>query len=105
MTSRFEGFGMVLIEAMTSGLPCIAYDCPCGPRAIIKNNSNGFLIENGNEKLFTTKINELIEDINLRKTIGVVAQKSMEKYNIDTIMKTWNKLFTDIFEYKKRLNF
>jgi glycosyltransferase involved in cell wall biosynthesis len=101
MTSRSEGFPMVLLEAMSYGLPVVAFDCPIGPKSIIINNENGFLIPDGNIELFATKINELIEDVNLRKTIGIAAQKSMEKYNIDTIMKMWNELFTEILKNKK----
>ena len=92
MTSRFEGFGMVLIEAMASGLPCIAYDCPCGPRAIIENNSNGFLIEDGNEKQFIQTLENLIENENLRIDMGNKAQISVNKYQIDAIMKQWNSV-------------
>jgi glycosyltransferase involved in cell wall biosynthesis len=100
MTSRYEGFGMVLIEAMASGLPCIAYDCPCGPRAIINTNENGILIENGNENDFVEAINLLIENKNKRFEMGIMAKKSSEKYNIETIMQKWNALF---FEIKTKL--
>jgi glycosyltransferase involved in cell wall biosynthesis len=93
MTSYYEGFPMVLIEAMASGLPCIAYDCPCGPRAIINNNENGFLVENGNSDSFIQKIELLIEDENLRFQMGKKAQKSTEKYNLEFIMKQWKMLF------------
>jgi glycosyltransferase involved in cell wall biosynthesis len=96
MTSRTEGFGMVLIEAMALGLPCIAYDCPCGPRAIIHNNENGFLIEDGNIDSFLQKIELLIEDENLRLQIGKNAQESVEKYNLDSIMQQWKTLFEEI---------
>ncbi len=96
MTSRTEGFGMVLIEAMALGLPCIAYDCPVGPRTIINNNENGFLIENGNEGAFIEKINLLIENENLRIEMGKNAKISSEKYNLDLIMKSWNTLFLEI---------
>jgi glycosyltransferase involved in cell wall biosynthesis len=96
LTSRFEGFGMVLIEAMASGLPCIAYDCPCGPKAIIDNKKNGFLIENGNESDFVNAIETLIEDQNLRIEMGKNAKISSQLYNIDTIMQTWNELFLEL---------
>lgn len=95
MTSRFEGFGMVLIEAMASGLPCIAYDCPCGPRAIIENNHNGFLIKNGNENQFIQKLNNLIENENMRIDMGNKAKISVNKYQIESIMKQWNSLFKE----------
>lgn len=93
MTSRVEAFGMVLIEAMASGLPCIAYDCPCGPRAIISKNQDGFLIENDNESDYVAAVETLIENVTLRREMGKKAKQSSEKYNIDTIMDTWNELF------------
>ncbi len=96
MTSHYEGFPMVLIEAMASGLPCVAYDCPCGPRAIISNDENGFLVENGNENDFVEAINLLIENKNKRFRMAETAKKSTEKYNIDIIMQTWNELFVEI---------
>ena len=92
MTSRFEGFGMVLIEAMASGLPCIAYDCPCGPRAIIENNSNGFLIEDGNENQFIQTLENLIENEILRIDMGNKAKISVNKYQIEAIMEEWNSI-------------
>ena len=90
MTSRFEGFGMVLIEAMASGLPCIAYDCPCGPRTIIENKTNGLLIENGNKNQFVQALENLIEDENQRFEMGKNAKSSINKYQIDAIMNSWN---------------
>jgi glycosyltransferase involved in cell wall biosynthesis len=96
MTSRFEGFGMVLIEAMASGLPCVAYDCPCGPRSIINNNKNGFLIENGDEDSFVRAIGALIENENLRIEIGKEAKEDSNKYNVDAIVQTWHAFFSKI---------
>ncbi|RTZ05585.1 glycosyltransferase family 4 protein [Flavobacterium bomense] len=93
MTSRYEGFGMVLIEAMASGLPCIAYDCPCGPRAIITHKEDGFLIENGNESDYIAAIEILIENEVLRSEMAKKAKLSSKKYHIDAIMQTWHQLF------------
>ncbi|MBP2284440.1 glycosyltransferase involved in cell wall biosynthesis [Flavobacterium sp. CG_23.5] len=95
MTSRFEGFGMVLIEAMATGLPCIAYDCPCGPRGILIENKNGFLIENGNELDYVKAVETLIENESLRIEMGKNAKISSQKYSIDAIMETWNQLFIE----------
>ena len=96
LTSRFEGFGMVLIEAMESGLPCIAYDCPCGPKAIITNNEDGFLIENGNELDYINAVESLICDEQMRFEMGKKAKISSLKYNINAIMPLWNILFKDV---------
>lgn len=100
MTSRSEAFGMVLIEAMYCGLPCIAYDCPIGPSQIIDNNENGFLIEDNNIDLFVEKVVLLIEDKNLRLKLGKKAKESAGKYNIDEIMKKWNELFHELLSIK-----
>nr|WP_315187566.1 glycosyltransferase family 4 protein [uncultured Flavobacterium sp.] len=96
MTSRFEGFGMVLIEAMAAGLPCVAYDCPCGPRNIIDNGKNGFLIQNNNEKDYINAVKTLIEDKELRIRMGETAKSVISEYNLDEIMQSWNQFFREI---------
>jgi glycosyltransferase involved in cell wall biosynthesis len=93
MTSRFEGFGMVLIEAMESGITCVAYDCPCGPGDIIVDSKNGFLIENENQDDFIKAVSILIENKDLRETMGASAKKSNKKYEIQPIMNQWKVLF------------
>lgn len=93
LTSRSEAFGMVLIEAMQCGLPCVSYDCPCGPKEIIVDGSNGFLIENDNEEQFVSKVSLLIEEHTLRQKLGQQAKDSSVQYEIDTVMKQWIQLF------------
>lgn len=96
MTSRTEGFGLVLLEAMSFGLPVIAYDCPVGPGAIIENNKNGFLIEDGNETEFVNAICNLIENQDLRLEMGKNAKISSENYNLAVVMQNWDELFKEI---------
>jgi glycosyltransferase involved in cell wall biosynthesis len=96
MTSRTEAFGMALIEAMASGVPCIAYDCPIGPRAIIIEGENGFLIDDGNVDSFVQKLELLINDENLRVKMGENAQESVKEYDLDSIMQQWKSLFESL---------
>lgn len=93
MSSRFEGMPMVLLEAMSCGLPVISFDCPCGPRDMIRNNKDGFIIEFGNIEEMAKKIEELIVNDEKRSFFGKNARKSIEKYSKDKIMKKWIELF------------
>jgi len=96
MTSRYEGLGLVLLEAMASGLPCVAYDCPIGPRSIITDGVNGFLVEDGNVDAFVERLVLLFEDKKLRKSMGENAQKSMASYELNAIMHQWKALFESL---------
>lgn len=96
LPSRSEGFGMVIIEAMTCGLPVISFDCPNGPKDIITNNEDGFLIENGNIEQFAAKIRLLIEDFELRATMAKAAKEKSKKYEAVEIVKQWDQLFKEI---------
>lgn len=99
MTSRSEGFPMVLIEAMSCGLPVIAFDCPIGPRAIIDNNKNGFLIEDENYSEFISKLDLLIKNLELRAKMGASAKVSVAKYTEEIVMKQWDDLFKNFEKY------
>jgi len=98
MSSRFEGFGMVLIEAMECGLPCVSFDCPHGPADIITDAYNGFLVENGNHEALAEKIITLIENFELRSKMGVNAKESVKKFDADKIVKQWDNLFKSLIE-------
>ncbi len=91
--SRFEGFGLVLAEAMATGLPAIAFDCPCGPSDIISDEQNGYLIRPGNNDAFADKLALLMENEELRKQLGEKARIGMSKFEKERIMKCWEELF------------
>ena len=96
ITSRFEAFSMTLVEAMSLCLPSIAYDGSVGPRSIINNETNGFLVPDGNIELFAEKISVLIENEALRKQLGSNAKESMQFYEIDAVMEKWKKLLENL---------
>lgn len=96
MTSKYEGFGLVLVEAQSCGLPVVAFDCPTGPKSIINNNEDGFLIENMNLEQFTSKLNILIKDSKLREEMSKKAIKNSKRFNIETITKKWIELFENL---------
>ena len=96
MTSRFEGFGLVLIEAMQCGLPCIAFDCPYGPREIIEDGENGFLIPYEDDALFIEKLTYLMEHPEEREKMGRTAKESLKRFDKQTIMNQWKSLLTEL---------
>ena len=100
MTSFTESFGIVLIEAMSHGVPCIAYDSAEGAREIINSGDNGFLIKNRNIDAMLLKIKNLIENEKLRKNVGKAARKSIDKYTSEVVGEEWFTLIeeSDIYE-------
>ena len=92
MTSYTESFGLVLIEAMSYGIPCIAYTSAQGANEIIDDGVNGYLIDNRDEDSMIEKISNLINDDKLRKSFGLNAKKKSLEYNGDTVLKMWNEV-------------
>jgi len=96
LSSRFEGFGLVLTEAMSFGLPCVAFNCPYGPSDIITDGEDGMLVENGNTDALADGICRLIENHSQRKQFGKNAKKNIQRYAIENVMPQWDKLFTSL---------
>lgn len=89
MTSRYEGFPLVLLEAMSFGLPVIAYNCPIGPKEIIVHNENGILVENGNQNDYVLKLNSLLKDFKQRERLQQNALQTASQYSLEKMMKAF----------------
>lgn len=92
MTSYHEGLAMVLIEAQAFGIPAVAFDVS-GPSEVIINGQTGFLIENGNEDAFISKLSLLLNDDVLRYTLSKNCSKYLYRFDIDGIVEKWVRLF------------
>ena len=94
MTSNYEGFGMVLVEAMACGTPAVAFDCKCGPRDIIKHGENGYLVANGDIDGLAEAMMLLMDDEKKRKLFSIKARQVVDTYSEENVMSLWIKLFT-----------
>lgn len=92
-SSRFEGFGMVLAEAMSHGVPCVSFDCPCGPRNIIRHETDGLLVPNGETTQLANQIVRLIENPQERSEMGRKARENIARLKVENIMNEWDRLF------------
>lgn len=93
LTSHYEGLPMVLLEAQTMGLPIVAYACQCGPRDVITEGKDGYIIELGDKVAFARALERLMSDSELRNSMGREAKRSSERYELDRIMAQWLHLF------------
>ena len=95
MSSRYEGLPLVLIEAMSCGLPCVSFRCKYGPEDIIEDGKTGLLVKDGDIKDLAQKILWMCQHEEQRIAMSISARKSAEKYKKEHIMPIWIKLFND----------
>lgn len=96
LPSRFEGFGLVLIEAMACGVPVVSFDCENGPRSIITNGVDGFLIPTFDIDTYAENLILLMRDYHLRRQMGDNARRKASQYDLDIIGQQWVQLFEEI---------
>lgn len=93
MTSRFEGFSLVLLEAMQNGVPIVAFDCPFGPSDVIVEDTSGYLVPDGNMSLYANRLDYLLSDAVLRQQMSQNALDIVRKYDVKSVMQRWRELF------------
>ena len=96
MASHNEGLPMVLIEAMSQGLPTLAYDCPRGPREIIDDGVTGFLVPDGDQDAYVAALRRLIAEPALRTSFGAAALRQAGQYRLETISQQWDLLIDEV---------
>ena len=93
---------MVLLEAMGMGLPAVAYDCPTGPRDVISDGVDGFVVPDGDEDALADRLLRLIDDPAERRRLGEAAVAKAAAYEVDRLAERWEALFSDLAGGKRR---
>ena len=102
-TSLFEPFGLVIPEAMSCGVPVVAYDCQFGPSSLITNGEDGFLVTRDDRQAFSIRMNQLMTDTEVRQQMGRKAIESAKRFSAIQVMPLWHQLFEEIS--KKNRNY
>ena len=98
MSSHYEGFPMVMIEAMACGLPVVSFDYKCGPKDIINHGVNGLLVTDGDIEGLAAAMTRLMSDVAYRRKLSANARKVTDTYSEEAVMARWLNLFTSLTE-------
>lgn len=96
MSSHYEGFPMVMIEAMACGLPVVSFDFKCGPKDIISHGENGLIVKDGDIDGLAAAMMRLMDDEEYRNILSVNARKVTETYSEEAVMEKWMELFSNV---------
>nr|WP_221276156.1 glycosyltransferase family 4 protein [Mucilaginibacter lappiensis] len=99
MTSHYEGLPMALLEGQACGLPLVAYACKCGPKDIIQQDKNGFLVEERDIATLAQRVMELIDNPNKRIEMGLESVRLAENFSERKVMLQWHELFRSLVSH------
>lgn len=102
LSSRYEGFGNVIIEAMACGLPVISTDCPSGPREIINNQVDGILVPTEDVWALAYSIEDLILNPEKAAKLAKTASQTVERFKLQQIVEDWEKLIAEVSNQKTK---
>lgn len=102
LSSKYEGLPLVIIEAMSVGLPIVSYMCPTGPQDVLDDGRTGYLVPQGEEDVFAEKVCAIIENDTLRKAMGRAALEESKKYAVENIAPRWMTLFQELLKHKRK---
>lgn len=98
MTSRYEGFPMVLIEGAANGLPMVAFDVKTGPKEIVRDGVNGFLINAEDNDAMINAIEKLLNDRQMRIRMSNASRKSAQRYRLINVLQLWKEMLKEVVE-------